>query len=82
MCTPFVDIKNLNWQYGYGWDVGETIGHRMVGQGGEMGGFRADIRRFVDDDVVVIVLSNIENAPIFDKIAPRLRMIVFNPDLF
>jgi CubicO group peptidase (beta-lactamase class C family) len=76
--TP-VDAPGLSdWKYGYGWDVGKINDHAMVGHGGNINGFITDIRRFVDDDMVVIVLSNIENAPMWDKIAPGLWKIALS----
>jgi CubicO group peptidase (beta-lactamase class C family) len=48
--------------YGYGWAVGERLGRRYVEHGGGINGFSTMISRYIDDDAVIIVLSNIENA--------------------
>jgi CubicO group peptidase (beta-lactamase class C family) len=54
--------------YGFGWYIwpkGEWmhIGHKLVEHSGLIEGYTSRVCQFVDDDVVIIVLSNIENAP-------------------
>ncbi|MCE3261156.1 MAG: hypothetical protein K0R43_235 [Pseudoduganella sp.] len=44
--------------YGYGWQLFERNGHRVVGHGGAWQGFRAQLNRFVDDKLSVVVLAN------------------------
>jgi CubicO group peptidase (beta-lactamase class C family) len=50
--------------YGYGWYVGEQHGRKFVGHGGWLGGFSAAIARYPDDKLTVIVLSNLDSAPV------------------
>ena len=45
-------------EYGFGWNVGDRLGHRAVHHGGSWVGFRAAILRFIDEATTVIVLSN------------------------
>ncbi len=45
--------------YGFGWIVGEVGKHRHVHHAGTMAGFRAEMTRFVDDQLTVIVLTNV-----------------------
>ena len=68
--------------YGYGWRMDDIVNrkshsHRkMIGHVGDINGFATSIARFVDDDVVIIVLSNIEDAnPL--EITLDLSAIVF-----
>jgi len=70
MFTPF------KGNYGYGWFIIETFGGKLITHGGIVNGFYAYISRYVDDRVCIIVLSNIENAPV-DKINIDLAAIVF-----
>jgi CubicO group peptidase (beta-lactamase class C family) len=70
MFTPFKD------HYGYGWGVVDVFNRKMVGHNGETEGFRANISRFIDGEVCIIVLSNMEHAPI-GKISIDLAAIVF-----
>jgi CubicO group peptidase (beta-lactamase class C family) len=56
--TPF---KN---HYAYGWTVGKEFGRKMVGHGGGINGFATDIRRYPDDRICVVVLSNLDSAPV------------------
>lgn len=50
--------------YGYGWYIGQVSGRRVVHHGGNINGFSTYIARYIDDDVLVIVLSNLERAPV------------------
>lgn len=50
--------------YGYGWYIGQVSGRRVVHHGGNINGFSTYVARYIDDDVLVVVLSNIERAPI------------------
>ena len=51
------DGKKTN--YGLGWGVGEYRGVRLISHGGSTAGFSASISKFVDQDVTVIVLTNL-----------------------
>jgi CubicO group peptidase (beta-lactamase class C family) len=44
--------------YGFGWNVGDRLGHKAVHHGGSWVGFRAAILRFVDEELTVVVVSN------------------------
>ena len=48
-------------EYGYGWYISEILDRKVTAHGGGINGFATSIARFVDDDVVIIVLSNIED---------------------
>jgi CubicO group peptidase (beta-lactamase class C family) len=50
--------------YGYGWFVGKRLGHRVAGHGGTYNGFRALIERYSDDQISIIVLSNLESSDV------------------
>jgi CubicO group peptidase (beta-lactamase class C family) len=45
-------------KYGYGWGVEQIHGHKTVGHGGGINGFSTIIIRAIEEDAVVIVLSN------------------------
>ncbi len=55
MFTPFKS------NYGYGWGIREVDGKRVIAHGGGINGFVTNISRFVEDDMVIIVLCNIES---------------------
>jgi CubicO group peptidase (beta-lactamase class C family) len=44
--------------YGYGWQLFERNGHKAIAHGGAWQGFRAQLYRFVDDRLGVVVLAN------------------------
>ena len=48
--------------YGFGWQLDSVDGHWRVGHGGSLPGFRAEIERFPNDSVTVIVLTNSDDA--------------------
>lgn len=62
--------------YGYGWGIGKKFGHRSISHGGGIYGFATDISRYPDDNVTVVVLSNIQSAP-SGQISGNLAAIVF-----
>ncbi len=57
MHTPWVDTGQ-GAAYGYGWDIGTTMGHSSIAHGGGIFGFASYMVRFPQDDAVIIVLSN------------------------
>ncbi len=67
--------------YGFGWDVTEVNGHRLIEHGGAWQGFTTQISRYVDDRFTVIVLTNLDSEhsqP--DKIAHDVAAL-YNPAL-
>jgi len=48
--------------YGFGWELDTVGGHKLVHHGGTLPGFRAELARFVDDKLTVVVLTNGNNA--------------------
>lgn len=48
--------------YGFGWELDTVGGHKLVHHGGTLPGFRAEIARFVDDKLTIVVLANGNNA--------------------
>lgn len=50
------------YTYGFGWDITTVGGHKLRRHGGSLPGFRAELARFTDDHVTVIVLANSNNA--------------------
>jgi CubicO group peptidase (beta-lactamase class C family) len=56
MWTPF------SHDYGYGWRISNVAGHRKIHHPGLMDGFANAIARYPDDNVTIIVLSNISGA--------------------
>jgi CubicO group peptidase (beta-lactamase class C family) len=62
--------------YGYGWGIGKKFGRREISHGGGIYGFATQIARYPDDRVTVVVLSNIQAAPV-GEIAGNLAAIDF-----
>lgn len=58
MQAPATLLDGSTKPYGLGWEIDTVSGHREVHHGGSLPGFRAEMARFVDDDLTVIVLTN------------------------
>ncbi|HKV11273.1 MAG TPA: serine hydrolase [Thermoanaerobaculia bacterium] len=59
MWTPVKLNSGKTEQYGFGWFVGDARGHRLISHGGAWQGFTAQISRYVDDQLTVIVMTNL-----------------------
>jgi CubicO group peptidase (beta-lactamase class C family) len=68
--TPHVKTGKKE-AYGYGWEIMEEFGHKLICHNGGISGFSTNIFRFVDDDVCIVVLSNID-----PSISPAYQMNV------
>lgn len=62
MWTPVRLTDGTTHGYGFGWELDSLDGHRTVSHGGSLPGFRAEMARFPDDSVTVIVLTNADGA--------------------
>ncbi len=62
MWTPVKLNDGKTEAYGFGWEVGEVRGRRVLSHGGAWQGFKTHILRAVDDKVTVIVLANLAGA--------------------
>jgi len=58
MWTPVKLNDGTPQSYGFGWEISKVGEHRLIHHAGTMPGFRADISRYVDDGVTVVVLTN------------------------
>ena len=71
----FTSIKD---DYGYGWVVSEAFGRKHIWHNGAIDGFHAMISRFVDDDVCIIVLSNLDiSSSRVEEMSNGLAAIIF-----
>ena len=48
--------------YGFGWFIGKRQGHRLISHDGAWQGFKTAIERYVDDQLTVVVLTNLAEA--------------------
>jgi CubicO group peptidase (beta-lactamase class C family) len=76
MFTPHVKTTNRDESYGYGWFIGEMSNHRVISHRGGIDGFMTEIRRYIDDKVTIIVLSNRDTTDIGD-VADQIAQVVF-----
>jgi len=61
MYTPRNDMQNGHFNYGYGWRTFEDKNKRVVYHTGWWHGFRHIYLRQLDDDITIILLSNLTN---------------------
>ncbi|NOZ63060.1 MAG: beta-lactamase family protein [Calditrichaeota bacterium] len=70
--------ENAESYYGYGWALFTTNrGTKLIAHDGGNTIFAADFRRYVDENVVIIAMSNIAGKPAF-RITGDIACIVFN----
>jgi CubicO group peptidase (beta-lactamase class C family) len=77
MYTPNYAADGTGGEYGYGWQIGEFQGHRKVEHVGGINGFHTYLGRYLDDQVTIILLSNIDTEDI-DSIVTGMEEIIFN----
>ncbi len=77
MFTAQAAIPNSDGSsYGYGWVIGQQLGHQTIGHNGGIEGFVASYNRFPADKVTIIVLSNRQDINP-NQISSQLARIVF-----
>jgi len=62
--------------YGLGWETQTIAGHRAIEHEGHTIGYDAKLARFLEDDLLIILLSNLQDAPVAE-IAEGLAEVVF-----
>jgi CubicO group peptidase (beta-lactamase class C family) len=79
MWTPVKLNNGQSHPYGFGWGLGQRKGRRFVQHGGAWQGFKAQILRYVDDKLTVVLFANQSRANPM-KLAQGVAAIV-NPEL-
>ncbi len=67
MWTPAMLSSGQTSSYGFGWDINEVNGHRVLRHDGEWQGFTTNISRYVDDRLTIVVLTNLGG----NSVSPR-----------
>ena len=73
MWTAVTLNDGKTYPYGFGWMLGERSGHRYVQHSGGMPGTRANLSRFVDLDLTIIMLMNLDDVDIEPIVAGVAR---------
>jgi len=63
--------------YGFGWEITSSHGHRLIDHDGAWQGFKTQISRYVDDKLTVVVLANLAEADP-GKIAEHVAVLYLN----
>lgn len=61
--TPAMEIDEGN-SYGYGWGIGNEWGRRVISHDGGINGFTTYLTLIPEEELIVIVLSNLESLPL------------------
>jgi len=64
MWSPVRLNNGVSYPYGFGWQLGEFKGQKIVHHGGGMPGFRSKFARLVDDQLTIIVLMNLDDVDV------------------
>ncbi|MDQ2985975.1 MAG: beta-lactamase family protein [Armatimonadota bacterium] len=62
--------------YGFGWDISQMAGHKVIQHGGGTGGFSTYMLRLPDDKVTVVVLGNLAQADVGSIAKGVARMLI------
>jgi CubicO group peptidase (beta-lactamase class C family) len=78
--TPYVaENDKMTSHYGYGWAISKSHNDaKIVAHNGSNGLFFADFVRFVDDDVVVIYITNAFLGPESENVAREIGKMIFD----
>jgi len=57
---PLNDGKPNPANYGFAWEMNTLNGHKVIEHGGAWQGFTCNISRYVDDNLTVVVLTNLD----------------------
>ncbi|WGF91682.1 serine hydrolase domain-containing protein [Aequorivita marisscotiae] len=78
--TPYVaENDKMTSYYGYGWAISKSHNDaKIVAHNGSNGLYFADFVRFVDDDVVVIYITNAFLGPESENVAREIGKMVFD----
>jgi len=60
--TPVRLNNGRTYPYGFGWELKQVGGRRLIEHGGSWQGFKSFIARYADDKLTVIVLANLAQA--------------------
>ena len=63
--------------YGLGWYISDYHNHKLILHGGQKPGFTSNYFRFINDNLTVIVLSNLSYSPLY-KIAGHIADLYFS----
>ena len=72
MWTPGKLNNGKTLGYGFGWFVSSLDGHKNIRHSGSTSGFSADLERFPDDDLAVVVLTNSDEEGVATKLAKAI----------
>jgi len=70
--------------YGFGWNIGQQNNHKRIEHGGAWQGFTCEISRYPDDNLTVVVLTNLDaghaNTAVISHVVAGLSLGALMPD--
>ncbi len=82
--TPIAINESLTYPHGFGWDIEDQRGRRVFQHSGSWQGFSSFIARYVDNDITIAVLANVNDAQasiIAHQIAGLVEKNLMLPDI-
>ncbi|HET9906166.1 MAG TPA: serine hydrolase domain-containing protein [Anaerolineales bacterium] len=76
MFTSQAMLSNLGMDYGYGWFIQDVNNRRVLSHSGGIEGFATEMRRYPDDKVTIIILSNRDTTNVI-AVGDQIARIVF-----
>lgn len=67
--------------YGFGWEINNVNGHRVIEHGGAWQGFTTYIARYLDDRLTVVALTNLDSGHANPKKITSGVAAIYNPAL-
>jgi CubicO group peptidase (beta-lactamase class C family) len=61
MWTPVKLNSGKTYPYGFGWSIADVNGHHLLHHGGAWQGFTMHISRYVDDQLTIVVMTNLDS---------------------
>ena len=72
---PFVLNNGKENLYGLGWNILNFRGHRILRHGGHTAGFSANVSRYMDSDLSIVVLTNLGTVGLGTSIAEEIAKV-------
>jgi CubicO group peptidase (beta-lactamase class C family) len=78
--TSMVSVPNYSGGYGYGWLISQQSGHLVIWHDGLVSGFVSQINRYPDDQLTIIVLTNVDTENTYEIINTLADMVFAEND--
>lgn len=79
MIVPHMPMQNSSTRaHGYGWFIDTIRNRKVVEYSGALVGATSKVMRFIDDEVTIIIMTNVEDFDTFQKICDDIPAMIFD----